>query len=41
MCESFALAENPQSLKAHFNLIGALELAPSWNITPWLNIAAA
>lgn len=39
MCGRFALAVKPETLKSHFNLIGALELAPSWNIAPSLNIA--
>jgi len=39
MCGRFALAVNPETLKSHFNLGGALELAPSWNIAPSLNIA--
>ena len=39
MCGRFALAVNPETLKSHFNLSGALELAPSWNIAPSLNIA--
>ena len=39
MCGRFALNVNPETLAAHFNLGGALALAPSWNIAPSLNIA--
>lgn len=39
MCGRFALAVEPETLAAHFNLSGAPELAPSWNIAPSLNIA--
>lgn len=39
MCGRFALAVKPETLKTHFTLSGALELAPSWNIAPSLNIA--
>ncbi len=38
MCGRFALAVSPETLKSHFNLSGALDLMPSWNIAPSLNI---
>jgi len=38
MCGRFALAVKPEILKSQFNLRGALELVPSWNIAPSLNI---
>jgi len=39
MCGRFALAVNPETLKSRFDLNGVLELAPSWNIAPSINIA--
>lgn len=39
MCGRFALNVNPETLTTHFNLSGTLELAPSWNIAPSLNVA--
>ncbi len=38
MCGRFALNVKPDTLATHFNLSGALELAPSWNIAPSMNI---
>lgn len=38
MCGRFALDEEPQNLAARFNLYGDLDITPSWNIAPSLDI---
>lgn len=39
MCGRFALNETPSKIIEHFNIIGELDLSPSWNIAPSSRIA--